>query len=51
MTKDELLFRLAGCAENPDEEQAHCEADAALVEYIADDEIAAAYDKVGKWYA
>lgn len=51
ISKEELIKRLLSCAENTDEEHAHVEADAALIEYINDSEIAEAYEKVGKWYA
>ena len=30
---------------------AHYDADQALVEYIGDEEIKAAYEAIGKWYA
>lgn len=51
MTKEELLATLAECAEWGDTEIAHSTADAALMEYINDPEIAAAYEAVPKWYA
>lgn len=52
MTKQKLLKALARCAKKdaPDGD-AHIEADAALLAYIDDAEIAAAYERVAKWYA
>jgi hypothetical protein len=49
--REELLRKLAKLAGPQDEEIAHAEADHLLVEYIADPEIAAAYEAVEKWYA
>ena len=51
MTKQALLRTLQKCAENDDTEDAHARADDALVAFIADEEIAAAYAAVAKWYA
>jgi hypothetical protein len=51
VTKQELLDALRGLAGDSDYETAHAKADAALVAYVNDAEIEAAYDKVGKWYA
>lgn len=51
MTKDELLEKLSALAEGHDSEHAHAEADKALIEFIDDDEITAAYQSVEKWYA
>lgn len=51
MTKDELLTKLAECAADEDTEQAHLDADIALVEFIADEEVDTAYEAVRKWYA
>ncbi len=50
MTKKKLLKTLAMCAENSDTERAHSDADEALVAFIGDPEIAAAYEAVSKWY-
>jgi len=50
MTKEELLARLA--RGSYDNEADHREADAALLEYIDDPEITAAFDpKGGYWYS
>lgn len=49
--KAKLLAELAKCAQNPDQEKAHCDADELLKAYIGDDEIIAAYNSVPKWYA
>jgi hypothetical protein len=51
LTKARLLKKLEKCAKSYDTEAAHCDADALLVEYIDDEEIAEAYSKVDKWYA
>ena len=51
MTKQELLRTLKRCAKSDDTEDAHARADDALVAFIADEEIAAAYAAVAKWYA
>lgn len=51
MTKDELIARLRELAESGDTERAHGEADDALLAYINDPDIAAAYDAIEKWYA
>ena len=51
LTRDELLDKLRECADNSDFEMAHGDADDALIAYIADDEIAEAFESVGKWYA
>jgi hypothetical protein len=32
-------------------EDDHVDADEVLLRYIADDELAAAFDRIGKWYA
>jgi hypothetical protein len=49
--KAELLAKLAACAENGDTEAAHIDADAALLDYIADDDVRAAFEQLEKWYA
>ena len=53
MTREELVQELRRCAElaNHSKERAHKAADRALLEFIGDDVIAAAYDEVRKWYA
>lgn len=51
MTKEQLLARLVECINSCDTENAHSDADDALIEYIADEEIAEAYRAVDKWYA
>jgi hypothetical protein len=51
VTRDELIERLRKLATLSDPEEAHIEADGALIEYLNDLEIAEAYDAVGKWYA
>jgi len=50
-SRQRLLAILAGVAASMDTEAAHCEADEALLDYIDDPEIRAAYDAVPKWYA
>jgi hypothetical protein len=49
--REKLLRKLAKCAAQADTEGAHYDADRALVKYINDPEITAAYDAVDKWYA
>lgn len=51
MKKAVVLKILKKCADNMDNESAHVDADAALVAYIDDPEITAAYQAVPKWYA
>lgn len=51
LSKVQLLKKLEKCAKSYDTEAAHCDADALLVEYIDDEEIAEAYNKIDKWYA
>ena len=53
MTREELVQELRRCAElaGDSKERAHKAADRALLKFIGDDEIAAAYDAVRKWYA
>ena len=51
LTKARLLKKLERCRTSHDVESAHCDADALLVEYIDDKEIAEAYFKIEKWYA
>ena len=48
------VSRINEIAENRDWEGAHIDADALLVSFLKEmgfDELAKAYDKVGKWYA
>lgn len=56
MSKEELIARLHEISvrqpsKDRDEEQGHMDADDALIEYIDDPEIKAAYESVRKWYA
>lgn len=51
LTKKQLLRKLEKCAKDYDIESAHCDADALLVDYLDDDEIREAYNKIEKWYA
>ena len=51
LTKDELLERLRELAKDGDHEAAHGRADAALIDFINDPEIAEAFDAIEKWYA
>lgn len=51
LSKAQLLKKLEKCAKSYDTESAHCDADALLVEYIDDEEVASAYNKIDKWYA
>jgi hypothetical protein len=51
MTKRKLLEILAGCERSPDTETAHADADDALIEFINDNDIKKAYEKIAKWYA
>ena len=52
MKKEELLKLLEeNGKDNGDHEQMHANCDEALLQYIDDNEIRAAYDKGTKWYA
>ena len=51
MTRDELLTTLNECAVGDDLEVAHQKADEALLEFINDPEITAAFESWEKWYA
>jgi hypothetical protein len=52
MTREELLAKLKECTgDDVDKEMGHWDADQALLEFIADEDIAEAYQAVGKWYA
>lgn len=50
-TRDEILKKLKQLADCDDTEEAHVDADDLLLDYIADEEITAAYKAVPKWYA
>jgi hypothetical protein len=51
LTKKQLIARLNKLEKSRDTESAHCEADALLVEFIDDRDIADAYNRIHKWYA
>jgi hypothetical protein len=53
VTREELLARLGALYNNGeyDEEMAHFRADEALIAYINDADVSAAYNKIEKWYA
>lgn len=53
MDREELLRRLKECREKygNDPEAAHSRADEALLEYINDSEVTAAYEAITMWYA
>jgi len=51
MTKEELIFKLKNLIDSADSEDAHIEADNALVEFIGDPDIAIAFSEIRKWYA
>ncbi len=53
MTKEELINKLKEInqREELDTEKAHSDADDLLIEYINDEEVKYAYDKISKWYA
>lgn len=51
LTREQLLAKFAELAKDIDCESAHVAADKLLVEYLDDDEIATAYNKICKWYA
>ena len=51
MTKEELIKQLQELSALKDHEVEHVKADTLLLEFIADDEIKAAYEKVGRWYS
>lgn len=50
MTRDELLAKLKGW-EDGDAEVAHLAADLALLDFIDDDEIRAAFLAIHRWYS
>jgi hypothetical protein len=51
MNKKELLEKLKGFNNKGDVEANHAEADKALLDFITDEEIRTAYNKIDKWYA
>lgn len=51
LTKQQLIDYLQLCAGHYDEEVAHIQADRALLAYINDPDITAAFDSFNKWYA
>lgn len=51
MTRDALLNLLREAARSDDPEDAHISADAALLVYLNDPEIQAAYENITRWYA
>ena len=51
MTRDELLAKLKELKEMNDLEMSHLMADEALLNYIADEEIAQAFCDLERWYA
>jgi len=51
MTRDELLAKLKEAYDEQDEERGHLTADTALLEYINDKTVTAAYAMIDKWYA
>jgi hypothetical protein len=52
MTRDELLAELRRIkTEGGDPEGGHWLADEALLRFIGDDEVSAAFDAIDKWYA
>ena len=53
ISRDELLKILeeAAAMSSWNEERAHIDADMALLDYINDDEIRQAFDRVDRWYA
>jgi hypothetical protein len=51
MTRDELLDALRRWQQTRDHEGAHYNADMALLEYINDPEITAAFEAIRRWYS
>ncbi len=51
MTKAELIAKLNALPRLRDREEAHIEADALLIAFINDADIAKAYEAIEKWYA
>jgi hypothetical protein len=50
MDKSDLIEKLRELENNADPEIAHNEADRLLVEFIDDEEVEEAFDKIKKWY-
>jgi hypothetical protein len=46
-----LLDVLRGCSYDGDPENAHFEADKALLEFIGDEEVTKLYERITRWYA
>jgi hypothetical protein len=51
MTKEELIQKLKDLGQSHDEEDAHLQADKALLRYINDKEISKLFWEIPKWYA
>jgi hypothetical protein len=51
VTKEELIDRLNKGAEDHDPERGHADCDDALLEYIDDPDVTAAFNTGFKWYA
>ena len=51
MTRTKLLVLLRRLSKSDDPEEAHVNADDALIAFINDAEIADAYSAIAKWYA
>jgi hypothetical protein len=51
VSRDELLAVLRSMADGGDEEINHGRADDALLEFIGDPEVTAAFRAIAKWYA
>lgn len=51
MSKEELLEILHGLKDDPDREVAHSKANEALLCFIGDDEVRAAFEDIPMWYA
>ncbi len=51
MTRDELLRRLRELHGPNDAEIVHVQADDLLLDYIEDDEVREAFERIDKWYA
>lgn len=51
MTKEQLINKLIELAKHGDSERAHIYADQALLEYIGDPDVTAAFEAIHKLYA
>jgi hypothetical protein len=51
MTKEQLLARLKELERGTDTEEDHRDADSALLEFIGDSDISAAYCEIQRWYS